>query len=71
MRISVRPFAVRWATMKAISTNVHSTMSSAKPPLRRQSKGCAPTRRGKAHKPFGLATLPNLPLRWDGRFLDS
>ena len=37
IRISVRPLAVRRATIKAISTSVHSTMRSAKPPLRRQT----------------------------------
>ena len=31
MRISVLPLAVVWATMKAISTSVHSTMINAKP----------------------------------------
>jgi hypothetical protein len=35
IRISVRPLAVRWTTMKPISTSVHNTMISAKPPLRR------------------------------------
>src|SRR5262249_25153106 len=39
MRISVRPFAVIWATTKAISTKVHSTTSSAKPRLRPGTAG--------------------------------
>src|SRR5271166_6054704 len=36
IRTSVRPLAVRWATMNAISTSVHNTMISAKPLRSRQ-----------------------------------
>src|SRR5437667_9518136 len=37
MRISVRPLAVTCATMKPISTKVHSTMIRANPRLRRSA----------------------------------
>jgi hypothetical protein len=39
MRVSVRPPAVRSATMNAISTKLHSTTSSAKPRLSRLEGG--------------------------------
>src|SRR5271166_678746 len=52
--------------MNAISTNVHSTTRSAKPPLPCRTRGRAGLRLGRgrstAYNPFGLAT-PGLPLR--------
>jgi len=45
IRLSVRPVAVRWATIKAISTSVHNTTRRAKPPLRRQAADCVHCRR--------------------------
>ena len=55
-RISVRPLAVRCATIKPISTKVHSTMISAKPPLRRHSADPSRNRRGTAYSPLGFAS---------------
>src|SRR6516165_1986080 len=69
IRISVRPLAVRCATMKAISTSVHSTIISAKPPLRRQAVsdgGCLGTdlqtvRVGYARNALALQLLRDEP----------
>ena len=62
MRISVRPLAVRCATIKPISTNVHSTMISANPPFRRHSADPGGNRRGIAYSLFGFAS-PGEPWR--------